>query len=130
MTIYTGRRTISLSISEGRSRNPTYRLVLRYPEAGTSRTKSTTVAAGSRDIGCAWSGDETLTRPYLERWASDLLRLRTRSPAIDLRRRCDGTRSNAELRHTGQHRPRLGAALRLFDLDRHAVFASSGWMAA
>ena len=60
MTIYTGRRTISLSISEGRSRNPTYRLVLRYPETGTSRTARSTVAAGSRDIGYAWSGDETL----------------------------------------------------------------------
>jgi len=60
MTIYTGRRTISLSISEGRSRNPTYRLVLRYPETGTGRTARSTVAAGSRDIGYAWSGDETL----------------------------------------------------------------------
>ena len=60
MTIYTGRRTISLSISEGRSRNPTYRLVLRYPETGTSGTARSTVAAGSRDIGYAWSGDETL----------------------------------------------------------------------
>ncbi len=56
MTIYTGGARFSLSISEGRSRNPTYRLVLRYPETGTSRTtRSSTVTAGSRDIGYAWS---------------------------------------------------------------------------
>lgn len=59
MTIYTGRRTISLAITEGQSRNPTYRLVLAYPETGTART-SRTVAGSSRDIGYAWSGDTSL----------------------------------------------------------------------
>jgi type IV secretion system protein VirB9 len=58
MTIYTGRRTITLVISEGRSRNPIYRLVLRYPEASAARPPR--VAASSRDIGYAWSGDEKL----------------------------------------------------------------------
>ena len=59
MTIYTGRRTISLAISEGRSRNPTYRLVLRYPETSKARA-SKPVAGPSRDIGYAWSGDTSL----------------------------------------------------------------------
>ncbi|MEO8243557.1 MAG: TrbG/VirB9 family P-type conjugative transfer protein [bacterium] len=58
MTIYTGRRTITLAISEGRSRSPTFRLVLRYPESTPSR--AVTVAATSRDIGYAWSGDNHL----------------------------------------------------------------------
>jgi type IV secretion system protein VirB9 len=58
MTIYTGRRTITLAISEGHSRNPIYRLVLRYPE--TSSARPAKVASGSRDIGYAWSGDEKL----------------------------------------------------------------------
>ena len=59
MTIYTGRRTISLAITEGQSRNPTYRLVLTYPETGTARA-SRPVAGSSRDIGYAWSGDTSL----------------------------------------------------------------------
>jgi len=58
MTIYTGRRTITLAISEGHSRSPIYRLVLRYPE--TSSARPAKVAGGSRDIGYAWSGDEKL----------------------------------------------------------------------
>jgi type IV secretion system protein VirB9 len=58
MTIYTGRRTITLAISEGRSRNPIYRLVLRYPETASARPSR--VAASSRDIGYAWSGDAKL----------------------------------------------------------------------
>lgn len=58
MTIYTGRRTITLAFSEGRSRNPTYRLVLRYPES--SPVRSAPVPASSRDIGYAWSGDKSL----------------------------------------------------------------------
>ena len=57
MTIYTGRRTITLAISEGHGRSPTYRLVLRYPETSTSRTTRSMAPAGSRDIGYAWSGD-------------------------------------------------------------------------
>ena len=60
MTIYTGRRTITLAISEGRSQNPTFRLVLRYPETGAGKAAKPTVASGSRDIGYAWSGDEKL----------------------------------------------------------------------
>jgi len=61
MTIYTGRRSITMALSEGQARNPTYRLVLRYPETGTSRaTRSTATTPGSRDIGYAWSGDESL----------------------------------------------------------------------
>jgi len=60
MTIYTGRRTITLAISEGRSQNPTFRLVLRYPETGGGKATKPTVASGSRDIGYAWSGDEKL----------------------------------------------------------------------
>ena len=60
MTIYTGRRTITLAISEGHGRSPTYRLVLRYPETSTSRTTRSVAAAGSRDIGYAWSGDKSL----------------------------------------------------------------------
>ncbi|MGV8950843.1 MAG: TrbG/VirB9 family P-type conjugative transfer protein [Cypionkella sp.] len=59
MTIYTGRRTISLAISEGRSLNPTYRLVLRYPEASKARA-SKPATGSSRDIGYAWSGDTSL----------------------------------------------------------------------
>jgi len=59
MTIYTGRRTISLAISEGRSRNPIYRLVLKYPEANTGHP-SRPAAGYSRDIGYAWSGDTSL----------------------------------------------------------------------
>lgn len=57
MTIYTGRRTITLAISEGHGRSPTYRLVLRYPETSTSRTTRSVAPASSRDIGYAWSGD-------------------------------------------------------------------------
>ena len=60
MTIYTGRRTITLAISEGHGRNPTYRLVLRYPETGTGRPTRSAAPAGSREIGYAWSGDENL----------------------------------------------------------------------
>jgi type IV secretion system protein VirB9 len=59
MTIYTGLRTISLAITEGQSRNPTYRLVLTYPETDTSRA-SRPAAGSSRDIGYAWSGDTSL----------------------------------------------------------------------
>lgn len=53
MTIYTGRRVISLAITEGRSRSPTYRLVLRYPETGAARPASAAATHGSRDIGYA-----------------------------------------------------------------------------
>ena len=60
MTIYTGRRTITLAISEGQSRNTTYRLVLRYPETNTNRTTRSTTPAGSRDIGYAWAGKKSL----------------------------------------------------------------------
>ena len=60
MTIYTGRRTIALYIREGRTQNPTYRLVLKYPETSTSRSTRPVVSASSRDIGYAWSGDEKL----------------------------------------------------------------------
>ena len=60
MTIYTVRRTITLAISEGHGRSPTYRLVLRYPETSTSRTTRSVAPAGSRDIGYAWSGDKSL----------------------------------------------------------------------
>ena len=48
MTIYTGRRTITLAISEGQSRNATYRLVLRYPETNTGRTSQSAVAPGRK----------------------------------------------------------------------------------
>lgn len=58
MTIYSGRRTITIAISEGRARTPTYRLVLRYPENGGARPAK--VTAGSRDLGYAWSGDKSL----------------------------------------------------------------------
>ena len=58
MTIYTSRRTITLMISEGRSRTPTYRLVLRYPD--TAPPRQSRVAAAARDIGYAWSGDTAL----------------------------------------------------------------------
>ena len=132
MTIYTGRRTISLSISEGRSRNPTYRLVLRYPETGTSRAARST---GGRRLArhrlCLVGRRDPETRPYLERWASDLFRLRTGSSALDLRRRCDGPRSDAELRHAGQHRPRARAcAPPIRSGSARRFCASSGWMAA
>jgi type IV secretion system protein VirB9 len=60
MTIYTGRRTIALYIREGHSQNPTYRLVLKYPETSASRSTRPVVSASSRDIGYAWSGDEKL----------------------------------------------------------------------
>ena len=60
MTIYTGRRAITLAISEGQGRNATYRLVLRYPETNTSRTTRSGAPAGSRDIGYAWSGKKSL----------------------------------------------------------------------
>lgn len=60
MTIYTGRRVISLAITEGRSRSPTYRLVLRYPEISLARPARATTTQGSRDIGYAWSGDAPL----------------------------------------------------------------------
>ena len=64
MTIYTGRRAISLAISEGRSRNPIYRLVLKYPETGNARA-TRPVAGSSRDIGYAWSGDRTLKPTHI-----------------------------------------------------------------
>jgi type IV secretion system protein VirB9 len=60
MTIYTGRRSITMALSEGQARNPTYRLVLRYPESGTGRTTRSAPTSGFRDIGYAWSGDESL----------------------------------------------------------------------
>lgn len=59
MTIYTGRRTISLAISEGQSRNATYRLVLTYPQISSARA-TRSVSGSSRDIGYAWSGDTSL----------------------------------------------------------------------
>ncbi|PZQ96163.1 MAG: hypothetical protein DI533_17150 [Cereibacter sphaeroides] len=65
MTIYSGRRTITLAISEGRSRNPTYRLVLRYPETGAGRPARSAASAASRDIGYAWSGDEKLKPSHI-----------------------------------------------------------------
>ena len=58
MTIYTSRRTVSFAISEGRTRTPTYRVVLRYPD--TSPARPSRVVSGSRDIGYAWSGDDAL----------------------------------------------------------------------
>ena len=58
MTIYSGRCTITLAISEGQARSATYRLVIRYPE--TSPARATPVQASSRDIGYVWSGEETL----------------------------------------------------------------------
>lgn len=60
MTIYTGRRSITMALSEGQARNPTYRLVLRYPETGTGRATRSSAPSASRDIGYAWSGDESM----------------------------------------------------------------------
>lgn len=65
MTIYTGRRVISLAITEGRSRSPTYRLVLRYPESSMARPARATTTQGLRDIGYAWSGDAALKPTHI-----------------------------------------------------------------
>jgi type IV secretion system protein VirB9 len=65
MTIYTGRRAITLAISEGHSKSATYRLVLRYPETGRGQSHKSSIASGSRDIGYAWSGDENLKPSHI-----------------------------------------------------------------
>jgi type IV secretion system protein VirB9 len=53
LIVYTGRRAITLSLIEGRSNTPTYRVVLQYPDAQPRRV----AAATSRDIGYGYSGD-------------------------------------------------------------------------
>jgi type IV secretion system protein VirB9 len=65
MTIYTGRRAITLAISEGHSKNATYRLLLRYPETERGQSHQSSVQTGSRDIGYAWSGDEKLKPSHI-----------------------------------------------------------------
>ncbi len=130
MTIYTGRRTISLSISEGRSRNPTYRLVLRYPETGTSRRPAARCRRVARHRLCLVGRRDPETRPYLERWASDLLRLRTRPPAVDLRRDATGREVTLNSGTRGSI-VRVSGLRSAYSIRIGGRFcASSGWMAA
>lgn len=63
MTVYTGRRTLTFTLREGRVKTPTYRVVLAYPDRRpqTSRRAAVTKAALPaaqimRDTGYAFSG--------------------------------------------------------------------------
>jgi type IV secretion system protein VirB9 len=56
MTIYTSRRTIAFVLTEGRSKTPTYRVALRYPDDRPARTASAPKAAGVRDTGYEYAG--------------------------------------------------------------------------
>lgn len=54
MTIYTSRRAIAFILTEGRSRTPTYRIAMKYPD--DKPQKATQAPAGVRDTGYEYSG--------------------------------------------------------------------------
>ncbi|APX26317.1 MULTISPECIES: TrbG/VirB9 family P-type conjugative transfer protein [Salipiger] len=56
MTIYTSRRAIAFVLTEGRSKTPTYRVAVKYPEDQPARTSSTPKAIGTRDTGYEYAG--------------------------------------------------------------------------
>ena len=57
MTIYTNRRAISFSLTEGRSRTPTFRLVVNMPDDAPAIPQR---PGGGRDVGYQVSGDSSL----------------------------------------------------------------------
>ncbi|MCA0941929.1 TrbG/VirB9 family P-type conjugative transfer protein [Salipiger pacificus] len=57
MTIYTSRRAIAFALTEGRSKTPTYRVAVKYPEdQPATRASSTPKAIGTRDTGYEYAG--------------------------------------------------------------------------
>lgn len=57
MTIYTNRRAIAFSLTEGRSRTETYRVVVNFPD---DRRAAPVRPAGGRDMNYQVSGDSTI----------------------------------------------------------------------
>ncbi|WP_417725784.1 TrbG/VirB9 family P-type conjugative transfer protein [Salipiger sp.] len=62
MTIYTSRRAIAFVLTEGRSKTPTYRVVVKYPDDPPARPPRAPEAAGVRDTGYEYAGGGQ-TRP-------------------------------------------------------------------
>ncbi len=57
MTIYTSRRAIAFVLTEGRSKTPTFRVAVKYPEdQPAARASSTPKAIGTRDTGYEYAG--------------------------------------------------------------------------
>ncbi len=54
MTVYTNRRAISFFLSEGTSPDPTFRVLLLYPDTAPRRTIS---SSGTRDTGYEYFGE-------------------------------------------------------------------------
>ena len=54
MTIYTNRRAISFFLTEGRSRTPTFRVVVNMPDEGPAAPSR---PSGGRDLGYQFSND-------------------------------------------------------------------------
>ena len=57
MTIYTNRRAISFSLTEGRSRTPTFRIVVNMPNDAPAAPQR---LGGGRDVGYQFSNDSSL----------------------------------------------------------------------
>ena len=57
MTIYTNRRAISFSLTEGRSRTPTFRIVVNMPNDAPAAPQQ---PGGGRDVGYQFTGDSSL----------------------------------------------------------------------
>ncbi len=126
------RRTISLSISEGRSATRPTGWSCAIRDRHSPRARSTRLPQGRATSAMPGRATSPETRPYLERWASDLLRLRTGLRPRSSRRRCDGPRSDALNSGTrGSIVPASRAcAPPIRSGSARRFCASSGWMAA
>lgn len=65
LTIYTDRRVITLALTEGATRMPTYRVVLKYPADKPSPAGAPATQSEWRDLGYAYSGGSPQVRPRM-----------------------------------------------------------------
>ena len=63
LTIYTDRRVITFALTEGLTRMPTYRVVLKYPADGAPSPAGPARQDQWRDLGYAYSGGPANLRP-------------------------------------------------------------------
>lgn len=63
LTIYTDRRVITFAVTEGATRMPTYRVVLKYPADRPSAAGAPATQHEWRDLGYAYSGGSPQVRP-------------------------------------------------------------------
>lgn len=63
LTIYTDRRVITFALTEGATRMPTYRVVLKYPADKSSAAGVPATQSQWRDLGYAYSGGSPSIRP-------------------------------------------------------------------